>query len=49
MWADTSTIYNAGVRNFAFNSTSAVAEPGTLAILGLGLAGIGYARRKRAA
>jgi hypothetical protein len=24
-------------------------EPGTLAVLGLGLAGIGYARRKRAA
>ena len=31
------------------SSTTSVAEPGTLAILGIGLLGIGYLRRRRAA
>ena len=34
---------------FFTDNVSAVPEPGALAILGLGLAGLGYARRKRAA
>lgn len=35
--------------DFTFDSTATVSEPGTLAVLGLGLLGLGIARRKRAA
>jgi hypothetical protein len=34
--------------NFRYNIVTSVPEPGTLALLGLGLAGIGFAKRKKA-
>ena len=37
-----------GGMEFAFNS-ALIPEPGTLGILGLGLVGLGFARRKKAA
>lgn len=36
-----------GQGSYVITSTSTIPEPGTLAILGLGLLGIGFARRKR--
>ena len=38
------TFHNMGGTNYEFSS--AVPEPGSLALLGLGLAGIGFSRRK---
>lgn len=37
-----------GLDNVAFGSAVAVPEPGTLAMLGVGLAGLGFLRRRRA-
>jgi len=48
MWADPTSTYNAAVRNFASNATQgSVPEPATVALMGLGLAGIGFARKKK--
>jgi hypothetical protein len=52
-WLNTSAggagAYNAALRNFAYNATGTVPEPATLALMGLGLAGIGFARKKKQA
>ncbi len=44
------TDWNVGIDNIVFNvrSAAAVPEPGTLALLGLGLAGLGFTRRRKA-
>jgi len=44
------TDWNVGIDNIVFNVTSdkSVPEPGTLALLGLGLAGLGLTRRRKA-
>ncbi|PZO20280.1 MAG: hypothetical protein DCF26_03755 [Burkholderiales bacterium] len=44
-----STSYAFEFDNIAWSATRAVPEPGTIALLGLGLAGLGFARRRRAA
>lgn len=38
-----------GLATITLASSTAIAEPGTLAVLGLGLVGLGYARRRRKA
>lgn len=55
-WLNTSTggagAYNAALRNFAYNANNdgggTIPEPGSLALLGLGLAGFGFMRKKKA-
>lgn len=44
-----STSYAFEFDNIAWSANRAVPEPGTIALLGLGLAGLGFARRRRAA
>lgn len=43
----TSVLEGFVIDNLSFGSGTAVPEPGTVALLGLGLAGLGYARRRR--
>lgn len=42
-------ISQTGFAEIAFNATTSVTEPSTIALLGLGLAGIGFSRKKKAA
>jgi len=46
-FADNSTDAGIGWNNFRFDTVASVPEPGTLALFGLGLAGMGLATRKK--
>ena len=51
VWADfdDTNIFGFGFDNLEFNAPTSVPEPATLALIGLGLAGIGFARKKKIA